>query len=470
MKLRNYVRGAWTESASTLWHDVYNPSSEQVVAQVPESTEAEIDDAVAAARDAAEGWAAVTFEERQESLAKIKAALDSRRADLVQAVMDDVGTPRRIADAVQVGVPGRIIDALLDLKAEDCEPVVKLGNSTVIHEPVGVVAAITPWNYPLYMVISKVMPALLAGNTVVLKPSEITPIAVDLLVQCIDAAGLPAGVFNLIHGTGPSVGEALVAHRGVDMVSFTGSTAAGKRVSKVASETLKRVHTELGGKGPHILLPDADLESSVKAAVGNCYLNSGQTCLALTRLLVHEAQYEQAVELAAAAAERFTVGAPDDPATKLGPMVSAEHKARVQRMIRDGITEGARVAAGGPEDADVEVGYFVRPTVLADVTSGMSVAQEEIFGPVLVVLSYRDEDDAVRIANDTIYGLSAGVRSADPDKALSVARRIKAGQVEVNGGAYNPAAPFGGYKQSGNGRELGRFGVREFYEIKSIQA
>jgi aldehyde dehydrogenase (NAD+) len=349
------------------------------------------------------------------------------------------------------------------------EPEERIANSLVVREPVGVVAAITPWNYPLHQVVAKVAAALAAGCTVVLKPSEVAPLSAYLLMEIAHDAGLPPGVLNLVPGTGPVVGEALAAHADVDMVSFTGSTAAGRRVAAVAAGTVKRVALELGGKSANLVLPDADLTAAVKVGVANCMLNAGQTCTAWTRMIVPEARYGEAVELAAAAAARYAPGDPTDPATRLGPLVSAAQRERVLGHLRTGVAEGARVVAGGP-DADVpNPGHYVAATVLADVAPDATAAQEEIFGPVLSVLRYGDEDEAVAIANNSRYGLAGAVWSADPERAVAVARRLRTGQVDVNGGPFNPLAPFGGFKQSGVGRELGPYGLDEFREIKSVQ-
>jgi len=339
-----------------------------------------------------------------------------------------------------------------------------------VREPVGVVGAITPWNYPLHQIVCKVAPALAAGNTVVLKPSEVAPLNAFILAEIIDDAGVPAGVFNLVTGVGPVVGEAIASHPDVDMVSFTGSTRAGKRVSELGAQSVKRVHLELGGKSANILLDDADLERAVPPGVQfGCYLNSGQTCSALTRMLVPRELQDRVVELAVAKAESLTVG-PADSGADLGPLISATQRDRVRGYIQQGIDEGARLVTGGPDAPDgLDTGYFVKPTIFADVTPDMTIAQEEIFGPVLCILPYDSEDEAVEIANSTVYGLAGGVQSGDQERALAVARRLRTGQVEVNGGAYNIEAPFGGYKQSGNGRELGPFGLEEFCEVKAIQ-
>jgi acyl-CoA reductase-like NAD-dependent aldehyde dehydrogenase len=340
-----------------------------------------------------------------------------------------------------------------------------------VREPVGVVGAITPWNYPLHQIAAKVAYALAAGCTVVLKPSEVAPLNAFVLAEIIDSVGLPAGVFNLVTGLGPVVGEALAVHPEVDMMSFTGSTAAGKRVSELASGTVKRVALELGGKSPNVILDDAPLDKAVPDALNKAFLNSGQTCSALTRLLVPRERLAEVEELAKTAAENFTVGDPREPTTQLGPLVSATQRERVRGYINKGVAEGAKLVTGGAEAPEgLETGFFVRPTVFSEVTPEMTIHREEIFGPVLSIEPYDDEDDAVRIANDTVYGLAGGVWSADPARAKRVARRIRAGQIEINGGAFNPNAPFGGFKQSGNGREYGTFGLEEFLEVKSLQS
>ena len=347
----------------------------------------------------------------------------------------------------------------------------KVGNSLVVREPVGVVLAITPWNYPLHQIALKVAPALAAGCTVVLKPSEVAPFNAFILAEVIEAAGLPKGVFNLVTGYGPAVGEALVKHPEVDMISFTGSTRAGKRISELAAQSVKRTSLELGGKSASVILDDADLAQAVKSTVNGCYLNSGQTCTALTRMLVPENLYPEAARLAAEVAKGFTVGDPLQESTKLGPLSSQAQLERVRSYIRKGLAEGAQLVAGGaePPEGAPKGGYYVRPTVFGNVKNSMSIAQEEIFGPVLSIIPYKDEEEAVRIANDTVYGLAGAVWSKDDARAQRVARRIHAGQVDVNGGAFNMNAPFGGFKQSGHCREAGVYGLEEFLEYKALQ-
>jgi aldehyde dehydrogenase (NAD+) len=370
---------------------------------------------------------------------------------------------------IQAGLPSVTFSSQPEL-VEEIAWEEEVGNSLIVREPAGVVAAITPWNYPLHQIANKVAPALSAGCTVVLKPSEVVPLNAFVLAEICDEVGLPAGVFNLVTGTGPVVGEAIVSHPETDMVSFTGSTRAGRRVSELAARSVKPVSVELGGKSPNVILDDADLEQAVTDGVAKCFLNSGQTCSALSRMLVSRDQLEQAERIAAVVAESFTPGDPFTEGTMLGPLVSEKQLERVRGYIDKGMAEGAKLVTGGSEAPDrLEQGYFVRPTVFSEVTTEMTIAQEEIFGPVLAIMPYEDEEDAVRIANDTIYGLAGGVWSADEERAMRVAGRIRTGQVEINGGAFNPLAPFGGYKQSGHGRELGRYGLEEFLVAKSLQ-
>ena len=389
--------------------------------------------------------------------------------EIAALIAQELGMPLRLSHMIQAGLPvmdfGSQIQLIGEVAWEE-----EIGNSKVVREPVGVVGAITPWNYPLHQITAKCAPALAAGCTIVLKPSEVVPLNAFVLAEVIDQVGLPAGVFNLVTGIGPEVGEAIAAHPGVDMVSFTGSTRAGKRVSELASATVKPVALELGGKSANVILDDADLEAAVTDGVAKCFLNSGQTCSALTRMLVPREKLEEAEKIAAAVAESFTPGDPFEESTRLGPLVSETQRDRVRGYIEKGVEEGARLVTGGAEPPEgLETGYFVRPTVFSDVRSDMTIAQEEIFGPVLSIIPYDDEDDAVRIANDSIYGLAGGVWSGDEERAERVARRIRTGQVEINGGAWNPLAPFGGYKQSGHGREQGRFAVEEFLQVKSLQ-
>lgn len=463
-----YVNGQWVQPHGSGLIEVINSTTEAVMGKVPAGAADDVNAAVAAAKAAFESWSNTPVETRAQYLDQIAAKLKERQADIAATIAAEVGMPLPMATAVQAGLA--ITDVSTNAKlAREFQFEEQVGNALITKEPIGVVGCITPWNFPLHQITAKVAPALVAGCTVVLKPSEVAPLTAFMLAEIIHEIGLPAGVFNLVTGYGPVVGEALAAHPDVDMLSFTGSTRAGKRVSELAAQTVKRVALELGGKSANIILDDADFERAVASGIGNCYFNSGQTCSALTRMLIPKSRYDEAVAIAKRAAEKFTVGDPLGGAAKLGPLVSATQRDRVVGYIQKGIAEGATVVAGGPEKPEgLETGYFVRPTVFANVDNQMTIAQEEIFGPVLSLIAYEDEEDAVRIANDTVYGLSGGVWSGDPERAKRVARRLRTGQVEVNGGKFNPLAPFGGYKQSGNGRELGKFGLEEFLEVKAM--
>ncbi len=467
-RTRIYVDGAWSGSASSGVIDVRDPTTEEVIARVADGDAADVDAAVASARRAFTPWSALAGSERSAYLAKVADGLAARKDRLAELIARDMGMPVKLAAPIQIGMPTANMAAFADLAGTYRFDEEEIGNSLIVREPVGVVGAITPWNYPLHQVVLKVGAALAAGCTVVLKPTEVAPLISYALAEIIDEAGLPPGVFNLVSGTGPQVGEAIAGHPDVDMVSFTGSTRAGKRVAAVAAETVKRVALELGGKSANVILDGADLSKAVPDGVFKCYLNSGQTCTALTRMLVPRARLAEATELAVQAARQFRPGSPFDDGTRLGPLVNSRQLERVRGYIRSGLAEGAELALDGRETG-LDRGYFVGPTVFTGVTPEMTVAREEIFGPVLSIIAYDDEDDAVRIANDSEYGLSGGVWAADDETAIAVARRIRTGQVEVNGGSFNTAAPFGGYKQSGIGREGGRYGLEEFLEIKSIQ-
>jgi aldehyde dehydrogenase (NAD+) len=459
-----YIGGAWVAPASTETIPVENPATEEVLGHVPAGTAADVDAAVAAARAAFEGWAATPMTERGAALDRLHTALTARAGDIARTVGWELGTPLKIAKTVQAGLPLAVLRSYADLALTPVEPQT-VGNSLIVHEPVGVVGAITPWNYPLHQVVAKVGAALAAGCTVVLKPSELTPLVAYLLLDAADEAGLPAGVLNLVPGTGPVVGAAIAGHPDVDMVSFTGSTATGRAISHAAADRIAKVALELGGKSANVILADADVTRAVKVGVGNAFLNSGQTCTAWTRMLVHRSHYDEAVELAAATAQGYRTGDPFDEATRLGPLVSAAQRDRVRGFIE---RADARLVAGGLDAPLPDRGYFVAPTVFADVRPDSELAQEEIFGPVLSIIGFADDDEAVEIANNSRYGLAGGVWGT-PERAMAVARRLRTGAVDVNGGAFNPLAPFGGYKQSGVGRELGAFGLAEFQQVKAIQ-
>ncbi|MDR7301030.1 aldehyde dehydrogenase family protein [Haloactinomyces albus] len=449
--------------------EVVNPATEQVIASVPAGIRSDVDAAVGAAREAFDGWAATSVAERSAVVRRISEGIAARKERIAATITAEMGAPITFATQVQASVPVATSAGIADLLDAGYEWTEETGNSLIVREPIGVVAAITPWNYPLHQVVAKVAPALAAGCTVVLKPSEVAPLTASIFAEIVAEAGVPTGVFNLVHGTGPVVGEALAEHHDVDMVSLTGSTRAGRRVSAVASETIKRVALELGGKSANVVLDDADLTKAVKLGVAGCLPNGGQSCNALTRMLVPESRYDEALELAVSAVGKYPVGDPTDESTRVGPMVNGAQRDRVMDYIRKGVAEGATVVTGGPEaPEELDSGYYVRPTVFGGVKPDMTIAREEIFGPVLSIMSYGDEEEAVRIANDSEYGLAGAVFGSE-ERAMSVARRLRTGQVAVNGGAFNPAAPFGGYKQSGNGREFGRFGLEEFLEVKSIQ-
>ncbi len=463
-----YIDGAWVEPVGTGTIEVINASTEAVMGHIPEGAAADIDRAVAAAKAAFETWGFTAKEERGKYLQRLAEGLQARSAEIGEVISQEVGMPLMWSNMIQAGLPvGNMANYVEILSAFEFEE--EIGNSLVVKTPVGVVGAITPWNYPLHQIVCKVAPALAAGCTVVLKPSEVAPLNAFIMAEVIDEVGLPAGVFNLVTGTGPVVGERLAEHPDVNMISFTGSTTAGKRVAKVAADTVKRVTLELGGKSANIILDDANLEKVVPKGLFACFMNSGQTCTAHTRMLVPRDKQDEVVELARAAAEAFPVGPASSEAT-LGPVISDTQRERVRSYIRKGIEEGATLVTGGPDAPEgLDTGYFVRPTVFADVSPDMTIAQEEIFGPVLSIIPYEDEDDAIRIANGTLYGLAGGVQSADPERAERVARRMRAGQIDVNGGSYNILAPFGGFGQSGYGRENGVYGLEEFLEAKSIQ-
>ncbi|OBF33968.1 aldehyde dehydrogenase [Mycolicibacterium peregrinum] len=463
----NYIDGKWAVSSGSTRIPVINPANDEVIAEVVAGTAADVDAAVAAARAAFPAWSATPVGQRADYLTAIAGKLAERSEDLARTISFEMGCPITISRAIQLGLPlNSFAEAANIVREYEFEN--EYRGSTIVREPFGVLGAITPWNYPLHQIALKVAYGLAAGNTVVVKPSEVTPLCALALTEIIDEIGLPPGVFNLVFGTGADVGEAIAGHDDVDIVSFTGSTRAGRRVQEVAARTVKRVSLELGGKSPNIILDDADLESVVPASVKTMMLNSGQTCSALTRMIVPRDRLAEVEALAKATAEALPVGDPSDEGTALGPLSSRAQQERVIGHIQTAMSEGARLVTGG-DTATGGPGAFVRPTVFSDVTEDMTIHREEVFGPVLAIEAYDSEDDAVRIANATDYGLAGAVWSASPERAESIARRIRAGQVQINAGAFNANAPFGGYKQSGNGREAGRYGLEEFLEIKSIQ-
>jgi acyl-CoA reductase-like NAD-dependent aldehyde dehydrogenase len=470
-----YIDGAWVPSQGQGSIDVFDSTDGSVIGSIPAGSAADVDKAAKAARAAFDGWAATSPEERGKFCTRIAEGLGARMDEIATIVTREAGMPKWLSQLVQAGLPINSFTTAAQI-AESFPYEETVGNSLVVREPVGVVGCITPWNYPLHQIAAKVAYAIAAGCTVVLKPSEVAPLDAYVLAEVVNDAGLPAGVFNLVTGTGAEVGEAISAHPDIDMVSFTGSTRAGKAVAAAASQSLKRVALELGGKSANILLDDLDdagFEKAVRDGVGKAYINSGQTCTALTRMLVPTARLADAERIAADEVEsNYQPSDPFAAGARLGPLSSRAQVERVTGYIQKGIDEGAKLVTGGPEKPEGEGiadGFYVKPTVFSEVRNDMAIAQEEIFGPVLSILTYESEDDAVAIANDSAYGLSGGVWSADSDRAKGVARKIRTGQIEVNGGAFNPNAPFGGYKQSGYGREYGTHGFEEFLETKSMQ-
>lgn len=463
----HFIGGEWVSGESGSLIDVVDPATEDVIGQVPEGTAAEVDKAVVAARKAFEEWSTTPVEERLRILEAVAAGFKAREDDLVRLMSLEMGAPTALSSAGQFALPLLTLNTLVDiLRSYEFE--YEADGVSIVREPIGVVGAITPWNFPLHQVALKVGPALATGCTVVLKPSEVTPLSAAIFAEVLDQAGVPAGVFNLVQGFGPEVGEAIAAHPDVDMVSFTGSTRAGKRVSELASATVKRVALELGGKSANIILDDADFELAVSAGVANCYLNSGQACNAQTRMLVPHSRIAEAETIAKRTAETFTVGNQFDETTVLGPVSTEAGLERVRKYIEVGVAEGAKLVTGGSEPPTAGPGYFVAPTVFSDVSPEMTIAREEIFGPVLSILPYASEEEAISIANDSVYGLGGGVWSGSAERARTVAKRMRTGQVYINGANIHPHAPFGGYKQSGNGREWGSYGFEEYLETKAL--
>ncbi|MFD5074853.1 aldehyde dehydrogenase family protein [Streptomyces sp. NPDC058371] len=467
---RIFIDGRWVAPDATTSAEVVNPATEEVIAHVPMGSSRDVDRAVAAARSAADGWARTPAKERAAALGRVAAGLQQRAEELAVLATDDVGTPIGLSRLAHAGLPLNNFAFAAQAVADSADAFEGIGNSRVVREPYGVVGAIAPWNYPMHQSTAKVAPALAAGNTVVLKPSEVAPLTIWALTEIIEAAGLPPGVFNLVSGDGPVVGQAIAAHPQVDLVSFTGSTAAGIKVSQAAAPTIKKVSLELGGKSPAIVLPGTDLSTTLSQVLQAAFVNSGQTCFALTRLLVHADEIDEAEELLAAEVAAMRLGDPREESTQYGPLASKAQRDRVTGYMRSAIDAGHRLLVGGPQrPAGPERGFYVQPTVFTRVPAQARITREEIFGPVLVVQIYRTFDEAVLLANDTSFGLAAGVWAPEQETALAVGRRVRAGQVQINGGGFNPNAPFGGYKQSGNGRENGRYGLEEFQEIKSFQ-
>ena len=465
---QHYYDGAWQASSGSETIAVISSATEAEVARVPRGTAADVDLAVKAARRGFEVWSRVSVEDRAQWLEKLAAAMKTRVPQLAEAIAHEVGTSLGYATKVQVEFPIMMIGMnakfLREARLEE-----ELGNSLVIKEPIGVVGCITPWNYPLHQIVCKIAPALAAGCTVVLKPAEIAPLSAFMLAESAHEIGLPSGVLNIVSGSGRVVGEAIVGHPDVDMVSFTGSLQAGRRIASVAGDGIKKVCLELGGKSAFVVLDDAPFDKAIAAGVNNCMQNSGQTCSAWTRMLVPRARHDEAVELAKAQLAKLTLGDPFDKNTRLGPLASAGQRDSVLGFIEQGKKDGATLVAGGGRPAGPATGFYVEPTIFANVDNKMAIAQEEIFGPVLVIIPYDTEAEASAIANDSPYGLSGGVWAGTPERALTVARQLRTGQVDINGGRFNALAPFGGYKKSGIGREIGPLALEEFFQLKSIQ-
>ena len=465
--LKHYINGAWVESEGGTTYQVIDPATEQPCTEITMGTQADVEKAVAAARAAFETWSQSSVDERKALLARILEEYKKRIPDFAKSMAQEMGAPLGLALAAQA--PTGLGHFAATMKALDefvfAETV---GKARVVHEPLGVVAMITPWNWPLNQICAKVAPALAAGDTMILKPSEEAPGCAAILAEVLDAAGVPAGVFNLVNGDGPTVGAALSSHKQVDMVSFTGSTRAGIAVAQAAAATVKRVHQELGGKAPNLVLEGADLGTVLPPTVAGVLVNSGQSCIAPTRLLVHKSQVADATNVVKAMMEQTTVGNPLEEGQHIGPVVNKAQYEKIQGLIQSAIDEGATLVTGGPGRPDGRnSGFYIRPTLFADVTPDMRIAREETFGPVATITAYDGLDEAVRIANDTEYGLSATI-SGDASKAAEVAPKLRAGLVTINGWSPDIAAPFGGYKQSGNGRENGKYGLVDFMEVKTV--
>jgi acyl-CoA reductase-like NAD-dependent aldehyde dehydrogenase len=464
----SFIGGRWQASPSAARIPVYSASTEDIIGSVAAGSAEDVSRAVAAARRAFEaGWAVAPPAERAGWLRKLADGLEKRKEQIASTISQEVGMPISMSLPIQAGAPVVVLRSFADL-ATTWPFERNIGHSLILREPVGVVGAITPWNYPLHQIIAKVAPALAAGCTVVLKPSELAPLNACILAEVCEEIGLPPGLINIVHGYGPDVGEAIASHQGIDMVSFTGSVRAGTRVASIAAATVKKVTLELGGKSACVILEDAVFDKAVSTGVKNAMLNSGQTCSAWSRMIVPRAKMDDAVAIAGQTLAKLPLGDPLDQATRLGPLISEAQRERVEGYIAAGRAEGARLAIGGGRPSHLPKGHYVEPTVFAAVTPDMKIAREEIFGPVLSILPYDSEDEAVAIANDSIYGLAGAVWSEDAERALRVARRIRTGQVDINGARWNALAPFGGYKQSGIGREFGEFGFEEYLQVKSV--
>ena len=465
---RFYIDGKWAVPSSGETLAVINPATEEIIGPVAMGAEEDVDRAVGAAVEAFDSYSRTSREERVELLERIIDRYKARLDEIATTISEEVGAPASLAHEHQAPMGLLHLTTTLEvLRGFEFEE--DLGSTRIIREPVGVCGLITPWNWPINQIACKVAPALAAGCTMVLKPSEIAPFNAILFAEILDSAEVPAGVFNLVNGDGPTVGAALSSHPSIDMVSFTGSTRAGIEVAENAAPTVKRVAQELGGKAANIILDDADFQQTISRDVARMCVNSGQSCLAPTRMLVPKSRMEEAAAIAKVAAEKIKVGAPDAADTVIGPVVSKKQFNRIQDSIRAGIDEGAKLETGGPgRPKDLDVGYYVRPTVFSHVTNDMTIARQEIFGPVLSIIGYADDDEAVQIANDTIYGLSGYISTGNPERARALARRIRAGNIHLNGALIDVRAPFGGYKQSGNGRESGRYGLEEFLEVKAV--
>jgi aldehyde dehydrogenase (NAD+) len=465
---KHYYDGAWQASTGSETIAVISSATEAEVARVPRGTAADVDNAVKAARRGFESWSRLGVDERAQWLEKLAAAMKTRAPQIAEAIAHEVGTALGYAAKVQVEFPimmlGMNAKFIREAKLQE-----ELGNSLIIKEPVGVVGCVTPWNYPLHQIVCKIAPAFAAGCTVVLKPAEMAPLSAFFLAEAAHEIGLPRGVFNVVSGSGRVVGEAIVAHPDVDMVSFTGSLQAGRRIASVAGEGIKKVCLELGGKSAFVVLDDAPFDKAIPAGVNNCMQNSGQTCSAWTRMIVPRRRHDEAVEMAKAQLARLTLGDPFDKNTRLGPLASAAQRDTVLDYIETGKKEGATLAAGGGRPPQFTKGYYIEPTIFANVDNKMTIAQEEIFGPVLSIIPYDSDAAAVAIANDSPYGLAGGVWAGSEERALDVAKQLRTGQVDINGGRFNVLAPFGGYKKSGIGREIGPLAIEEFFQLKSIQ-